>query len=1559
MRRVAATSEAQAPAFRVGVYTVDRVLKGGWEQGCGVGSDPGGAPVFLRWCSAADDARCRDLVREYRCLEEVADHGVPRPLDLVWTNDRVAVVTVWVAGSALSDSSEFDVDLVALALARILTKAHAAGWVHGDIKPSNILIGSSGAVTLVDWELCRPAGETASPGTLGYAPAHAWENGYTADPKNDVYSAAIVIWECIHRRRAFPNAASEIRAAQREFRFSPDAGRLGPAAGLLRAAAADCALGQLEDAALVLAADLGTVERASLCAELGLKFERDLAPCLLSATAVLSVQCGAWYRDWARGAESVAASELRRNGHSAVEAHAVANWVDERCRAAHSAGEPTTPSSLWQSSATAVMERLETANVTVVAANRSTYGDHLDRLVWIRDRSKCAGSRAAIRCLRLERSTNGLLSPPQAVMRVILRGLVGVSEPPPPMLQRAGRVNPFSITSLAEQLADGARSSSGRGSLAVHNGTARGTEVPCSAFGARLTRAEFAAAGGEVSAAYRDCVAATTEMFSGGVPESVDAVRLAEVWLDIGQPDAALATIDATRRRVDISCLAVSGRALSALGRYPECERVASEMLRLRPQDAATQVAAARLTALSMLHHGQLRAARSAVLQVRRLRKAVQTAVRLELDIARATVLRRRQRYAAASRLLRRSEEIAVSTGAVRLAVICQANSLLNDRVRPRHAVAAGWEDVLRGACAWGMSGLAQYAAGISARIWFEIGDYARGGDVLTKFAARGWCAVHRDSEVHSQFVSAMASWLDRMERVGAVSELCRGVDVGEGGVRRALLAVELPGLLSDYHLPIGVRDRVVRTARVALKVSQRKRETSAQRICVIAVAASDEYVRGSGLSAHTLRALGPMTSRVWVDTLERLRERARSCSDATVLALAAHAIAIANDWGVTPPSIDWFASSASSEVGSRPDGVRAWEWAVARLRVVSAQLREPVEDESSEAVVRHLEVFAAELPRDLEGAFLRRVAPTILPIRLVRGVLEQCGALRGVAVEADAELSLRARSHALERVLRAALRLRSSGSVDDVLRETVSGVLEVSRAERAVVLFDLGGGGARAKVGTHLGVHDLVSSQAEISHSVLARVRDSVGAVVFDDAAAEETLEDRPSVRRYKPRSLIVCPLRTPTRYLGYLYVENRSRPRSFGDADREMVEGFAAQAALALENASLVEDLRESYRDLSRARSEAVRSENLRVLGRLATEVAHDLNNLLTAILGESQLLLLNPRVRDAYASLRVIERAAQDGAECIRRIQESTRSRKEAEFQEVDLADVAKAVLEFTRVRCASRTGEPSVRTELQVDGPSSVLGVACELREVLTNLVINGIDAMPQGGTLAIEIRTVGDSVETCIKDTGRGIAPDVLPRLFEPFFTTKGERGNGLGLSISQSVVRRHGGEITVESELGHGTSMRVRIPRVRGSDWAPPSAIGRSAWETPDATRRRFLIVDDDPSVLRVLGQILEQVGADVESVVGGDAALAKLGQQASRYDCVITDLYMPNVSGLDVVECVHRCAPDTPIVVMSGCSTTLESEATRERGIARVLRKPFAIEAIRELVSSTSARRP
>ena len=314
-------------------------------------------------------------------------------------------------------------------------------------------------------------------------------------------------------------------------------------------------------------------------------------------------------------------------------------------------------------------------------------------------------------------------------------------------------------------------------------------------------------------------------------------------------------------------------------------------------------------------------------------------------------------------------------------------------------------------------------------------------------------------------------------------------------------------------------------------------------------------------------------------------------------------------------------------------------------------------------------------------------------------------------------------------------------------------------------------------------------------------------------DARIIMTPELRRSIEGAPWRAVLAVPLLVGDRVIGAIGIGDREG-RVFEADEIRFAEAFAAQAALALENAKLYGEARRAYEDLSRAQEELLRAETLRAVGQLAAGAAHHLNNLLSVVLGRLHLGLMkceDPRLR---AQLETAERAAGDGADVVRRLLRFSRRQTEPECVSIDLNELAAEVIELTRPRWQNECLAQGIIVDVRLERGDipTIAGDPTSLREVLLNLIFNAVDAMPDGGR--ITITTWASEGDACcqVSDTGIGMSPDIRRRVLEPFFTTKGVKSTGLGLSVAYGIVQRHGGTIGIESEPGHGAVVTLRLP---------------------------------------------------------------------------------------------------------------------------------------------------
>ncbi|MEJ5363725.1 MAG: ATP-binding protein [Desulfosoma sp.] len=366
-------------------------------------------------------------------------------------------------------------------------------------------------------------------------------------------------------------------------------------------------------------------------------------------------------------------------------------------------------------------------------------------------------------------------------------------------------------------------------------------------------------------------------------------------------------------------------------------------------------------------------------------------------------------------------------------------------------------------------------------------------------------------------------------------------------------------------------------------------------------------------------------------------------------------------------------------------------------------------------------------------------------------------------------------------------------------------------------------------------------------------------------------------------------------------------------------------------------------------------IRTEKLASLGTMAGGVAHDFNNILMTILGNTQLLSKElaqtaPHIR---RRLKNIEQAVLDGAHVVRRLQVFTGKGggPHEGAEKTVIGEAVQDVLELTRPRWKNALEKQGRRLEIVKELAPGICAAinGSDFREVLTNLVFNAIDAMPSGGMLRFRSYAGVDHVFLEVTDTGIGMDEETRKKIFDPFFTTKGAGNSGLGLSVCSSLIQRWGGHLTVQSVPGKGTTFTLRLPAAgtpeRGRDTAEVAA-SRHA-------RKRLLVVDDDREVLELLGDMLRLMGHQVTTEHDGRKALELLNTQA--FDLILTDLGMPEVNGWDIAERAKERRPGVPVVMVSGWGAQYEDEDLSHRGVDLVCSKPLSYQKLLEILERFS----
>jgi CheY-like chemotaxis protein len=333
-------------------------------------------------------------------------------------------------------------------------------------------------------------------------------------------------------------------------------------------------------------------------------------------------------------------------------------------------------------------------------------------------------------------------------------------------------------------------------------------------------------------------------------------------------------------------------------------------------------------------------------------------------------------------------------------------------------------------------------------------------------------------------------------------------------------------------------------------------------------------------------------------------------------------------------------------------------------------------------------------------------------------------------------------------------------------------------------------------------------------------------------------------------------------------------------------------------------------------------VQQERLKALGQMASGISHDIGNALVPLLAYAELLEEHPdpKVREWG---RQIGMAAEDIMHIVQRLRAFYRPRDPNEVLEpVDLNEIVRQVVDLTKPRWYDMPQREGITIDMSIEldeNLPTIGGIAAELREALTNLIFNAVDAIvakgETEGTITIRTGRRNGFVFLEVTDTGIGMDEETKRRCMEPFFTTKGEKGSGLGLMMVYGTMRRHEGQIEIESELGKGTTFRLLFP-LREAE-----AKESEEEEAKELPPLRILLVDDDPRVRRILGELMKSWGHTVVIAEDGFNALDAFlvaSRSGQPFDVVITDLGMPRMNGAELVRRIREHDRQVPIIIVT-----------------------------------------
>lgn len=424
-----------------------------------------------------------------------------------------------------------------------------------------------------------------------------------------------------------------------------------------------------------------------------------------------------------------------------------------------------------------------------------------------------------------------------------------------------------------------------------------------------------------------------------------------------------------------------------------------------------------------------------------------------------------------------------------------------------------------------------------------------------------------------------------------------------------------------------------------------------------------------------------------------------------------------------------------------------------------------------------------------------------------------------------------------------------------------------------------------------------------------------------------------------------------------------------AFNDMARDLKKSYSALHEEIRDHRKTTDILQKSNMQLSealtrlkRAQTQIIQHERLQALRQMAAGITHDINNTLMPILGISEVLLhysnrpLTPE--ELHTALQTINDAASRASTTVRRLAEYFLPEQNTVLQPVAINTLVQSVIEQTK---------PYWKVQAEVRGaaitidarPGTVPGVLAnevDLREALVQLIFNAVDAMPNGGTISIATSTEQGQAVIKITDTGTGMDDEVRRKCFEPFFSTKGPEASGMGLTVALGIIRRHGGDLAVDSKPGNGSSFTIKLP-IKPSASTPAAAMP-SPTPAPALLKRplKILAVDDQQWTLDLLKMYIEKDGHQVVTAGDGREGLACYSRET--FDLVITDMAMPVMNGTELAAKIKAQANPAPVIMLTGFGDLMKTGNEKPPGVDMLVSKPATLTDIRDAIARVMDRR-
>ncbi len=434
-----------------------------------------------------------------------------------------------------------------------------------------------------------------------------------------------------------------------------------------------------------------------------------------------------------------------------------------------------------------------------------------------------------------------------------------------------------------------------------------------------------------------------------------------------------------------------------------------------------------------------------------------------------------------------------------------------------------------------------------------------------------------------------------------------------------------------------------------------------------------------------------------------------------------------------------------------------------------------------------------------------------------------------------------------------------------------------------------------------------------------------------------------------YQTKSILCVPIKTKSKMIGVLEVINKAGGISFAEEDAMLLNFFANQVAVAIENARYYGELKHKYEEEKQMQEKYAEIEKLRALGLMTSGIAHDFNNMLAIIAGNIDLIEIEEDKDKILKKVQIIKKTALGSAKTIKRLQKYARTKNDAlQSQTINFNSLVRDAIEISTPMWKDSPQEKGFSVEIVdtlTEEEPIVLGDDTDLREAIINMIFNSVDAMPQGGKIHIATHTKNESVYLELSDNGTGMTEETKDRIFDPFFTTKGITHGGLGMSMLYGTIRRHNGSVDIKTTPGQGTTFTIVLPK--GKEKMEKS--GEKSNHASKTEEANILIIDDEPQIGAVLSEILSHQGHQTSVFDNGKDGIDAL--KDGSYEILITDLGMPDLSGWEVINIAKQIEPCVIAGVITGWDIS-EAEAKR-KGVDFLITKPFESSQIVQAVAN------